>query len=693
MRVYATASSASAEARLSPRGPSEDDRLQAQYDGIPVPCYTWRAAGAEFVLERANRAADERTGGRIHGLLGRTARDLFPGSPIQDDLARCLREQRTVRHEHDHRLASTGEVRRMDTTYVFVPPDTVMAHAEDVTERRAQEERLKAGEARLRAVLGALDAGVLTLDASGRVMDVNPAVCRILGLDRERLLNDPDWWLRLSPRLEDGTPVNPVDGDSPGARAVRTGEPERDVTMLLTRPDGDEGAVSLSYMPLMRDGGLEGLVVSVSDLTERRRLRERLVHQALHDPLTALPNRLLFQERLEQALARTQRGRIAVLLLGLDDFKAINDAAGHAAGDALLEQVARRLARDLGPAETLARFGGDEFALLCELEDELDAGPRGERLLKALEPPFDAGRPVVLTATVGIAVEQDGRRRSADLVQGADAAMHRAKARGGAGYEVFDRAMGGRLRDRLRIQDGLRQALARDELRLHYQPIVELQPRAVIAVEALVRWQHPEEGLLGPGRFLPVAERHGRLISAIGDWVLRRACAEAGRWPPSVRVSVNVSARELGEPGFAERVAGTIAAAGVDPHRVALEITETALMEGGEASIQGLERLAGLGLRLYLDDFGTGYSSLTRLARLPLAGIKLDRSFVARATGERDRRIVEAALSIGRAAELTVIAEGVETEEQLALLRSCGCHRVQGYLLGRPAPPEQVTLT
>jgi diguanylate cyclase (GGDEF)-like protein/PAS domain S-box-containing protein len=676
---------------MSPQGHSEDDRLQAQYDGIPVPCYTWRAVDGEFVLERANRAADERTGGRIQGLLGRTARDLFPDSPIQEALARCLREQRNVRQEHDHRLASTGEMRRMDTTYVYVPPDAVMAHAEDVTERRAQEERLKTGEARLRAVLGALDAGVLTLDGAGRVVDANPAVCDILGLDRERLIKDPEWWLSLSPRLEDGTPINPENGDSPGARALRTGEPERDVTMLLTRPNGDEGAVSLSYMPLMNDGTLGGLVVSISDLTERRRLRERLVHQALHDPLTALPNRLLFQERLEQALARAQRGRIAVLLLGLDDFKAINDAAGHAAGDALLEQVARRLARDLGPAETLARFGGDEFALLCELDDELEAAARGERLLTALERPFADGR--LVTATVGIAVEQDGAPASADLVQGADAAMHRAKARGGAGYEVFDRAMSGRLRDRLRIQEGLRHALARDELRLHYQPIVELEPRAVIAVEALVRWQHPEEGLLGPGRFLPVAERHGRLISAIGDWVLRRACAEAEHWPPSVRVSVNVSARELGEPGFAERVADTIAAAGVDPHCVALEITETALMEGGDASIRGLERLAGLGLSLYLDDFGTGYSSLTRLARLPLAGIKLDRSFVARATGERDRRIVEAALSIGRAAELTVIAEGVETEEQLELLRSCGCHRVQGYLLGRPAPPEQVALT
>jgi diguanylate cyclase (GGDEF)-like protein/PAS domain S-box-containing protein len=671
---------------------SEDDRLQAQFDGIPVPCYSWRAEGSEFVLERANRAADERTGGRTATLLGRSARELFPGAAIHEDLETCVRERRTLRREMDHTLASTGEVRRIDTTYVYVPPDGVMCHADDVTEQRAQEEALRAGEARLRAVLAALDSGVLTLGPDGRVVDANPAVCGILGLTEERLMEDPDWWASLSPRMEDGAAIG-ADGDSPGRRALRDRAPVRDVTMLLTRPDGDEATVSLSYMPLTRDGAVEGLVVSVTDLTERRRLRERLVHQALHDPLTALPNRLLFQERLEQALARGQRACVAVLLLGIDDFKAVNDAAGHAAGDELLAETARRLSRELRPSETLARFGGDEFALLCELDDELEATARGERLLAALEPPFDAGRQISLTAAVGIAVGRDGRRSAADLVQGADAAMHRAKARGGAGYEVFDRGMGGRLRDRLRIQEGLRQAVARDELRLHYQPIYSLEPRAAIAVEALVRWEHPEEGLLAPGRFLPVAEQSGRLISAVGDWVLRRACVEASRWPPGVRVSVNVSARELGEPGFADRVAGTIGAARIDPGRIALEITETALMEGGEAAISGLEQIAALGVHLYLDDFGTGYSSLTRLARLPLTGIKLDRSFVARATGERDRRIIEAALSIGRAAELVVIAEGVETEDQLELLRSCGCTRVQGYLLGRPAAPEQVTLT
>ncbi len=655
---------------------SDDDPLQAQYDGIPVPCYTWRPEGGEFVLERANRAADERTGGRIAALLGCTARDLFPGSPIQADLERCLSERGTVRREHTHRLASTGELRRMDSTYVFMPPDRIMVHADDVTEQRAREERL-------RAVLGALDSGVLTLDSAGQVVDANPAACRILGLARERLLGAPDWWVQLAPRLDDGTPVNPP-ADSPGARAMRSGESMRDVIMQFTRPDGGEGVVSLSYMPLDRDG----LVVSMSDLTERRRLRERLVQQALHDPLTGLPNRLLFQERLEQALAREQRGRVAVLLLGLDEFKSVNDAVGHATGDDVLEQLAGRLRHSLTAAETLARFGGDEFAVLSELDDELEATACGERLLATLDAPFGT---LHLTAAVGIAIEQDGRRAAAELVQGADAAMHRAKARGGAGYELFDHGMGGRLRDRLRIQAGLREAIERAELRLHYQPILALDPRRVVAVEALVRWQHPQDGLLAPGRFLAVAERNARLMAALGDWVRRQACAEADRWPAGVHVSVNVSARELDDPGFPDRVIAALA--GGAPERLALEVTETALMEGAETAIAGLQRLAELGMRIYLDDFGTGYSSLARLARLPLTGIKLDRSFLSRAAGERERRIIEAALSIGRAAELDVVAEGVETPEQLALLQACGCRYVQGYLLGRPAAPEQVELT
>jgi diguanylate cyclase (GGDEF)-like protein len=663
-------------------GTTETDPLQAQYDGIPVPCYTWRRDGEELVLERANRAAFEQAGDRLGSLIGSRVLELYPDRPdIEADLELVLTEHQTVRREMEHTLL-TGEVRRLDVSYVFVPPDRVMVHADDITELRESEERLT-------AVIATLESGLLTVDLKGRITDANPAACALLGMSQERLLSEPRWWEAISLRYDDGRPLTPGDPGTPGRRALHDGEAVRDVTLLVTRPEGDVVAVSANYQPLRRghDGPIQGLVISIIDLTEAHRMRDRLVRQALHDPLTGLPNRLLFQERLEQALARPLRRRVAVLLLGLDRFRAVNESHGHTAGDEVLMQVAARLQAELDLSQPLVRFGGDEFAVLAELDDEREAAALAERLNASLEEPIGD---IFVTAAIGIAVEDRTNGGTTDLVTGADAAMQRVKARGGGTYEVFDRAMGGRLRDRLKIEDGLRRALERDELRLHYQPIVDIDTRRAVAVEALVRWQHPEEGLLAPGRFLPAAERHGRLISAIGVWVLRQACLEAGQWPDGVRVSVNVAARELGEAGFVERIVDTIAAAGVAPERIALEITETTLMEGGEAAIAGLEALAAYGLQVHLDDFGTGYSSLTRLSRLPLSRIKLDRGFVAGAAGERGRRIIEAALSIGRAADLGVVAEGVETEEQLNLLRECGCRYVQGYLLGRPAPPEQI---
>src|SRR3954451_18240587 len=547
----------------------EPDPLQAQYDGIPVPCYTWRADGDGFVLERANRAAHERFGGHLAALIGRRLDAVYPDRPdIAGDLATSLAERRTVRREMDHMLASTGEIRRLDVSYVFVPPDRVMIHAEDITERRESEERL-------RAVIATIESGLLTLDSHGVVTDANPAACRILGLDREQLVSDRDWWRALAPRRADGAPVDPEAGLTPGRLALR-GESARDIEMRITRPGGDVAMVSVNYQPLHSGprGEPNGLVVSLNDITEARWLQERVAHQALHDPLTGCPTRLLFQERLEQALARPVRPPVAVLLLGLDRFRAVDDTLGPAAADDVLVEVASRLHQVLDLAEPLARVGGDEFAVLTECE----AAALAQRLSTALEAPFGAG--VRIGAAVGIAIEHPGRGGE-ELMQGADAAMQRVKARGGGGFEVYDRAMEGRRRDRLRIEEGLWRAIERDELRLVYQPIVQLDPLRVVALEALVRWQHPEEGLLGPGRFLPVAEQDARLMSSLGDWVLRQACREAGPFPAGVRVSVNVSARELDHAGFAARVSGTLAAADTAPGRIALEITETTLMEGG----------------------------------------------------------------------------------------------------------------
>src|SRR3954447_26511123 len=480
----------------------EPDPLQAQYDGIPVPCYTWRADGDGFVLERANRAAHERFGGHLAALIGRRLDAVYPDRPdIAVDVATSLAERRTVRREMDHTLASSGEIRRLDVSYVFVPPDRVMIHAEDITARRESEERL-------RAVIGTIESGLLTLDSDGVVTDANPAACRILGLDREQLVSDRDWWRALAPRRADGAPVDPEAGLTPGRLALR-GESARDVEMRITRPSGDVAMVSVNYQPLHSGprGEPNGLVVSRTTPPSRAGCRSASPTRRCTTRLTGLPNRLLFQERLKQALARPVPPPVAVLLLGLDRFRAVNDTLGPAAADDVLVEVASRLHQVLDLAEPLARVGGDEFAVLTECEDERGAAALAQRLSTAPEAPFGAG--VRIGAAVGIAIEHPGRDGE-DLMQGADAAMQRVKARGGGGFEVYDRPMEGRLRDRLRIEEGLRRAIERDELRLVYQPIVQLDPLRVVALEALVRWQHPEEGLLGPGRFLPVAEQDAR---------------------------------------------------------------------------------------------------------------------------------------------------------------------------------------
>ena len=470
---------------------SEPDPLQAQYDGIPVPCYTWRRADDDFVLERANQAAFELGDGHLETLIGMRFAEVYAHRPdIEADLTETLTTRGRVNREMEHSFAASGVTRLLDVTYVFVPPDRVMVHADDITDRRESEERL-------RAVIATLESGLLTVDDDGNVTDANPAACRILGLERDRILGNREWWRAIAPRLEDGSAMDPVNRTSPGKQVLEGGEPRHAVPVTFTRPDGYRVSISANYQPLRAgtDGRVNGLVVSITDVTESRRLEERVAHQALHDPLTGLPNRLLFQERLEQALARPLRTRVAVLLVGLDRFRAVNDTLGHQAGDDVLIEVAGRLRQVLDVAQPLARFGGDEFAVLAECEDERAAAALAERLAETLASPV---KDLTLSATIGIAVEDLGHT-SADLIQGADAALQRVKARGGSAFEVFDRAMEGRLRDRLRIEDGLRRAIANDELRLMYQPIWELDPFRVVAVEALVRWQHPEEGLLGPG--------------------------------------------------------------------------------------------------------------------------------------------------------------------------------------------------
>jgi diguanylate cyclase (GGDEF)-like protein len=430
----------------------------------------------------------------------------------------------------------------------------------------------------------------------------------------------------------------------------------------------------------------------------QRGTEARLVHQAGHDPLTGLPNRARFLDGLGLALARTGRTGepLAVLFLDLDRFKFVNDSLGHATGDRLLVQVAERLRGCARPGDMVARLGGDEFTILLDgLAGAAEAEAIAGCLVAVMKPPFAVGgRELGVTVSIGIAVAAPGHTDPADLLRDADVALYRAKERGKARWAVFDPAMGAALRERAELEADLGRAVARGELWLAYQPVVELATGTVVGVEALVRWQHHALGPIPPGQFIPLAEETGQ-VERVGRWVLAKACRQARAWqeqyadPPVV--SVNLSARQFQRPDLVEVIAFMLRETGLDPALLKLEITESAVMADAETAVATLRRLKELGVGLAIDDFGTGYSSLNYLRRFPVDALKIDKAFVAglgRDTG--DEAIVEAVIGLAHTLGRQVVAEGIETAEQLGLLRAMGCEQGQGFRFGQPEPATAI---
>jgi diguanylate cyclase (GGDEF)-like protein len=446
---------------------------------------------------------------------------------------------------------------------------------------------------------------------------------------------------------------------------------------------------------------LRALAHVLADAIGRVRAEERMRHRALHDPLTGLPNRTLFTDRLTQALAHARRSgaAVGVLFLDLDDFKLVNDSLGHGAGDELLRALGQRLDATLRTGDTVARFGGDEFVLIADdLGGAHEALAIAERTLTALQEPFRlGGGEHYVTVSIGVAVADGGARDAGDLIREADAAMYRAKERGRGVAELYDEPMRDQATARLRTENELRRALENDELVLHYQPIVALADGRVTGVEALVRWNHPERGLLGPGEFIPVAEESG-LIVGLGEWVFREACRQSVAWrtagAPPLPISVNLSARQVFQPGLVERLARIVEDTGADPAMLRAEITESAIMEETEAGVATLHALRELGIPIVLDDFGTGYSSLAYVRRFPIDVLKIDRSFVAdldAADAEDGGAIVEAIVSMARSLRVGVVAEGIETAAHAERLVALGCTTGQGFLYSRPVPADALT--
>ncbi len=571
----------------------------------------------------------------------------------------------------------------------------IVANLHDVTARKQGEEALRQAHERFRSAFENAPIGMAMTDLDGRILRANPAMARIVGRSADDLGGMTVHEL-----------THPDDRDASAAEMRRLVAEASDGYRIEKRychSDGHEVWVSVSVSCVRDDEGRPSyLIDQVEDVTERRALRERLAYAAIHDPLTALPNRVLFMDRLETALSRAARhGReVAVIFLDIDRFKLVNDGMGHAAGDRLLEAVAERLERVMRPSDTVARFGGDEFVVLCdEIADESVAFEMAQRLADALRPPVNlAEGEIFVTASLGLALSGGDRDSAASLLRDADSAMYVAKERGRARVEVFDPKNHGLVLAKIRMRSELHGALERGEFRVYYQPIVELATGRVSGVEALLRWQHPERGLLHPGEFLSMTEESG-LITPIGAWVLEESCRQAVAWtrrrandglsPDPISVSVNLSPRQLIEPTLVDDVASIVSASGIAPESVWLEITEGALAADTESTLAVLRRLRALGIRLAIDDFGTGYASLGYLKSFPVEVLKIDRSFMeglGRAT--EDATIVRSVVALARSLGLDCVAEGIERPEQLEELRAMGCAFGQGFLLGVPLPAD-----
>jgi diguanylate cyclase (GGDEF)-like protein/PAS domain S-box-containing protein len=561
-------------------------------------------------------------------------------------------------------------------------------------QKEEAESSLRTSEERYRSLVQNSSDTTLVLGTAGVILYASPATRSLLGRDPAELIGrraselvHPDDRARVEPEL---------------AELLRTADVIDPLQFRLAHSNGTWRFAEAVVTDMRDRSSVGGYVVNVRDITERKEAEEKLAHQALHDPLTNLPNRLLLVDRLRNAIARCQRHDgppPVVMFLDLDRFKLVNDSLGHGAGDELLVAVAQRLQAVVRASDTLSRFGGDEFVILCEgMASQDDVMALAERAMLSIDQPFVInGEQFHIGVSIGVAFVDDDGPSPEELLGDADYAMYLAKARSGQGrVQLFDQATRAVARQRVHTETALARALERDELVVFYQPIVETSTRRWVGVEALLRWQHPTRGLLAPAEFLDAAEQTG-LIVPIGSWVLSEACRQVQQWnrdlpeDEHLAVSVNLSGRQLTEPDLAETIAASLRDANIDPHalRLVLEVTETLLPADEDEARRRLIELHELGIQLAIDDFGTGYSSLRYVRDLPISTIKIDRSFVSGlGYSDHDEAIVNAVTQLARTLGLRVVAEGVETEAQFAFLARVGCDYSQGYLFGRPQPPH-----
>ncbi len=652
----------------------------------------------EGVVESWNPAAEKTYGFTAEEAIGRRLDELV-GAP--DGFGREPMEP----HESVHRRADGSPVDvRVSVAQVrdvHAVTGSVVVCA-DITESRRAEAERRAADQRYTAVVEALEEGIIVTDDAGRVAAANPAAERILG---EVTIGADFFSVFSGERLATHTDGRPFDkGDHPAAVTLRSGEPGTGVLMGVARDGRDRRWLSIHSRPLVAEGETRpyGVVCSFSDVTERRSAENQLSYQAKHDALTGLRNRATFVEALEQGLAHARRSgsTVSVLFVDLDRFKTVNDSMGHLDGDEVLVAIGKRLHAATRNIDTVARLAGDEFVVLClDLPSPEAAERRAQELAELVEQPISlsSGRQVVITASVGVSFVQGGVADAEEVLRDADVAMYHAKQKGRARVERFDQALRAQAQRRLDIERDLRIAIEEGQLDVYYQPIASMLSNKVVGVEALVRWNHPTRGPITPGEFIPIAEETG-LVLPLGTWVLEQACAQMARWKATVpgahamHVSVNLSGRQLGDPELVATIAEALRKSGLDPESLWLEITESVLMDDAAGAARTLAAVRALGVHLVIDDFGTGYSSLAYLKRFPVDMLKIDRSFVdGLGSDPESEAIVHAVVELARSLNLTVVAEGVETTDQLAEIRRLGCTMCQGFLIARPVPANQVS--
>lgn len=566
----------------------------------------------------------------------------------------------------------------------------------DLTERKEAERKLAESEEQYRLLIAAMEEGVVLQDENSKILAFNKSSERILGLTADQLLGktsfDPDWYAIH----EDGTPFP---GEThPVVVTLRTGKPQSDVIMGIHKPDGTLTWISVNVQPIFKEGKITPyrVVATMHDITERKLAQEYIGKLAHFDQLTGLPNRTLLNDRFRFALSLAQRSgeSLAVMFVDLDNFKDINDTLGHNVGDRVLMELATRLKEAVREEDTISRQGGDEYILILPAMDADAAGLVAAKLIDVVaQPCYIEQHELTVTASIGIAVYPHDGTNLETLSKNADIAMYRAKREGRHSFLFYTPEMQIHSARNLKLANGLRHALERQELQLHYQPQLSLQDNQIIGVEALLRWQYADTGMISPSEFIPIAESTGQII-AIGEWVLSTATRQLKAWmdkgmPPLI-MAVNLSAvqfRQKELPVLIDRILNEVK---LPHHLLELELTEAATMENTQAAINMMNKLHERGIRMSIDDFGTGYSSLSYLKQFQVYKLKIDQSFVRDITSDPDgRAIVTAIINMASSLDLQTIAEGVETAQQLNFLRLQGCHEAQGYYFSKPLPAKQ----